>query len=152
MLQLSGGIDANEVDGGAGRNTLLHWAASYSDVATVELLVSHGANVNATDANGVTPLHEALSRKCEGVAAALIGHGASLATAAVKGPMKDLTPMNVIRNSDHVWTSEFLGSLPLGNGAANGLSSDEEIPTTPAESPDVSLDMDIQVSLCLSFN
>ena len=83
--KLSGGIDANEVDGGAGRNTLLHWAASYSDAATVELLVSHGANVNATDANGVTPLHEALSRKSEEVAAALIGHGASLVTAAFKG-------------------------------------------------------------------
>ena len=35
-LKLCGGIDANEIDGGAGRNSLLHWAASYSDAATVQ--------------------------------------------------------------------------------------------------------------------
>ena len=52
--------------------------------------------------------------------------------------------MNVIRNSDHVWTSEFLGSLPIGNGVTNGLPTNGEVPASPAESPDVSLDMDLQ--------
>ena len=59
--------------------------------------------------------------------------------------------MNVIRNSDHVWTSEFLGSLPIGNGVANGLpSEEEEVPAAPAESPNVSLDVDIQGRVVLS--
>ena len=52
--------------------------------------------------------------------------------------------MNVIRNSDHVWTSEFLGSLPIGNGVTNGLPTNGEVPASPAESPDVSLDVDLQ--------
>ena len=64
--------------------------------------------------------------------------------------MKGLTPMNVIRNSDHVWTSEFLGSLPIGNGVTNGLPSEEEVPASPAESPNVSLDVDIQGRTVLS--
>ena len=57
--------------------------------------------------------------------------------------------MNVIRNSDHVWTSEFLGSLPISNGVSNGLPSEEEVPASPAESPDVSVDVDIQGRLSI---
>ncbi len=82
---ISGGLSANSVDGGAGRNSLLHWSATYADATTTDLLVSHGADVNTLDANGVTPLHEALKRKTEDVAAVLIANGASLAIEATKG-------------------------------------------------------------------
>ena len=61
--------------------------------------------MNVSDANGVTPLHEALKRKVEDVASILIGAGADLAREASKGPMKGKSPMDVIRDSDHVWTS-----------------------------------------------
>jgi hypothetical protein len=50
-------------------------------------------------------LHEALKRKAEDVASILIGAGADLACKASKGPMKGKSPMDVIRDSDHVWTS-----------------------------------------------
>jgi len=36
--------------------TALHWAAAYGRLAVVKRLVESGANVNAKDSNGVTPL------------------------------------------------------------------------------------------------
>ena len=39
--------------------TALHWAAKYKSVTIVELLLEAGANVNAKDKNGTTPLQNA---------------------------------------------------------------------------------------------
>jgi ankyrin repeat protein len=40
-----GGISASTMDTTPGRNSLLHWAATYGDAATTQLLLEHGAEV-----------------------------------------------------------------------------------------------------------
>ena len=46
-------VNAAEADG----TTALHWAVHRDDLATVDLLLSAGANVEAANRYGVTPLH-----------------------------------------------------------------------------------------------
>lgn len=41
--------------------SLLHWAADRGCAELVEILISFGANVNATDTDNQTPLHYAAS-------------------------------------------------------------------------------------------
>ena len=80
---MSAGFELNSpTDDGS---SLLHWASSYSNPATVAFLVSNGADVASRDSNGVSPLHEALKRKSEEVADVLIQAGASLELLATKG-------------------------------------------------------------------
>ncbi|XP_047133651.1 uncharacterized protein LOC100210082 isoform X1 [Hydra vulgaris] len=57
------GIKVNSNDGAMSGNTVLHWAASYADAATVRLILDHGGNVDELNADGQTPLHDALKRK-----------------------------------------------------------------------------------------
>jgi ankyrin repeat protein len=42
--------------------TPLHWAAHHNDPGMIDLLVSHGANINVQDIHRSTPLHLALAR------------------------------------------------------------------------------------------
>ena len=55
MASLAGGLDIESPDGGTGM-TLLMRAVSTGQDAIVKLLISHGANVNAKDYTGNTPL------------------------------------------------------------------------------------------------
>src|SRR5262245_26599898 len=52
LLQQRVNVNARDVDG----TTALHWAAHLDDVETLNLLISAGANSNASDRQGVTPL------------------------------------------------------------------------------------------------
>ncbi len=58
--------------------TPLHYAVSYKQVPCMELLLKHGADINAQDRTGMTPLHVAamLGRKQEAIW--LLEHGAAL--------------------------------------------------------------------------
>ncbi|MBN1507520.1 MAG: ankyrin repeat domain-containing protein [Sedimentisphaerales bacterium] len=69
--------------------TALHRAASACDIRSIELLISHGADVNARDWHGHTPLHHVAARQTthsnlywtpssKDTVAALIGHGAQI--------------------------------------------------------------------------
>ena len=46
-------------------NTYLHWAVMYANEPVVRLLLENGADVNATNKHGATPLHECIVRKCD---------------------------------------------------------------------------------------
>src|SRR3954462_7580409 len=52
LLQQRVDVNAAQVDG----MTALHWATYHDDLAVTELLIGAGANVNATNRYGVTPL------------------------------------------------------------------------------------------------
>lgn len=44
-------------------NTYLHWAVMYSNEPMVRLMLEHGAEVNAVNKFGATPLHECIAKK-----------------------------------------------------------------------------------------
>ena len=66
-------------DDGVIKSTPLHYAAAYcrNDHLTVEALLAHGANVNARDGYGHTPLQLASAGNKPAIVAALIAGGAS---------------------------------------------------------------------------
>lgn len=83
MLIAAGG---NLSPGDGLRETPLHYAArSDARLTNVKLLLKHGADVNATNANGVTAMHEALQADAIDVAEALIRAGIHLDTPDMYG-------------------------------------------------------------------
>lgn len=54
----------------------LHNACSYGHFEVTELLIKHGANVNANDLWAFTPLHEAASKSRVEVCSLLLSEGA----------------------------------------------------------------------------
>ncbi len=83
---LASGVDANCAESG---RSLLHWAASCADRATVEALLAAGADPNAEDESGATPMHEAVMRREEEVAAAIVRAGADINAQAAEGLASD---------------------------------------------------------------
>ncbi|XP_048734927.2 uncharacterized protein LOC125650577 [Ostrea edulis] len=56
------GVDVNLIDSEESQNTPLHWAASFGNRAVIQCLCTRGADVRAVNANGCTPLHDAVKR------------------------------------------------------------------------------------------
>jgi hypothetical protein len=63
----------------------LHLAAACGHVEAVQLLLKHGASVDAPNYAGVVALHKAASKGSETVAALLLSHGAAVDTAVTRG-------------------------------------------------------------------
>ena len=80
------------------------------------MLLLWGANPNATDANGATALHEAIARKHEDVASALVQAGANVKIEAYQGPFEGKSALDLIRTSDYHWSSAFINSIHVKNG------------------------------------
>ncbi len=77
-------ISARDADG----STPLHCATWKGHLNVVELLLSHGANVNAKNNNdhwGTTPLHAAAHANQRAIAELLIAHGADIQATNLNG-------------------------------------------------------------------
>lgn len=74
---LDRGIDVNCVDFDTG-STPLHWACAKSQQHAIRLLVERGANINAQNKRGVTPLHSLILNRIEPLAFWLIRKGADI--------------------------------------------------------------------------
>ena len=76
--------------------TLLHSASKSGNMELVRLLIQEGADVNAQDEDGESPLHGAMARSDNyNVARTLIEHGADLSSRTVD----DKTPFHTIFNN-----------------------------------------------------
>uniref|UniRef100_A0A3B5MJM3 Uncharacterized protein n=1 Tax=Xiphophorus couchianus TaxID=32473 RepID=A0A3B5MJM3_9TELE len=65
-----------DVNAQVSQQTPLHLSVRYRALSAVRLLISCGANVNAVDSSGMTPLHMAASILHQDIASSLISHGA----------------------------------------------------------------------------
>ena len=80
---IAGGIDISELDtrpqiaGPNGRRPL-NWAAFQNNTAMIDLLLDAGADINATNLSGFTPLHHAVEGEAIEAIELLIKKGASL--------------------------------------------------------------------------
>lgn len=90
----------------------IHDAARDGDIATLERLLSEGANVNAKDAMVGSPLHMAAMTGQSEAARILLEHGAR---ADLAGGMAGQTPLQIA-----VTTSAEIASMLLENGADVG--------------------------------
>jgi ankyrin repeat protein len=97
----------------SGGNTALHRAAMYYDNATIEVLLKEGADIEARNVVGFTPLHLAVMGDSYNTSSAqckkksieiLLKHGADINTQADDGK----TPLNSILMHRNAFLTEFL--------------------------------------------
>lgn len=74
-LNLAGTSESQTMDDLEG-GTLLHLACDTADIGMLELLLQYGANINATDSRGQTPLHRCILRGKAMFAKLLLTRGA----------------------------------------------------------------------------
>ena len=95
----------------------LHYAVGRNEVATVAMLLASGADVNATDEDGGTPLHVAAAMNNVGLAKFLLDHGARVDTFDRAGH----SPVQVAQQRGNKAVLEVLrqapGYSPLGRAA-----------------------------------
>ncbi|KAA8540623.1 hypothetical protein F0562_024458 [Nyssa sinensis] len=76
--------------------SLLHLACQTADLGMVELLLQHGASINASDSRGQTPLHHSIMRGRISIAKLLLKRGADPQAVDVEGK----TPLQLFTESD----------------------------------------------------
>lgn len=99
--------------------TPLHFAASLNHLGIVEMLIDHGATVDATTSLGYTPMHAAASSGNWKVVEILLRHGARINVAAAE---KGLTPLHMASEHGREYTGTQLGRMEtvetlINNGA-----------------------------------
>ena len=74
---LRSGIDVSVTDTNTTKNTPLHWAASFGNAVTIQLLLEQfGADPNTKNFQNMTPLHDAVIRNDLEIVKVLIKFGA----------------------------------------------------------------------------
>ncbi|XP_057846904.2 ADP-ribosylation factor GTPase-activating protein AGD3 isoform X2 [Cryptomeria japonica] len=94
--------DYIELEGGLKGCSLLHLACHTGDLAMLELLLQYGADVNAQDYYGRTPLHHCISKGNNQYAKLLIRRGASAMIADGRGktPLQRAMEMGAIPDDE----------------------------------------------------
>ncbi|XP_058469135.1 dynein regulatory complex subunit 5-like isoform X2 [Solea solea] len=96
-LLMKKGADLNIQEGTSGK-TALHLAVELHDIASVKLLLSRGANVDAAMFNGCTPLHLAVGRQDAAIANLLCQAGAD----TMLRNMEDETALDLADGNDDI--------------------------------------------------
>ncbi|XP_064621643.1 uncharacterized protein LOC135484263 isoform X2 [Lineus longissimus] len=124
---IAAGVNVNLIDSEENRNTPLHWAASFGDRKVIRSLCSRGANVNAINSQGATPLHDAVKRGSCPEVEELIFCGADPTIKATSGKYSGSSPIDLAKGN--VQLLEVLKKQPIipMNTMANGSISDKII-------------------------
>ena len=101
MSLLKGGADVHAKDKRRGR-TPLHWAARNNASETAEVLLDHGADVQATNKYGDTPLHSAVRKDASETAEVLLDHGVDVQATDKYGD----TPLHLAARNNASETAE----------------------------------------------
>ncbi|XP_048586466.1 uncharacterized protein LOC5504174 [Nematostella vectensis] len=116
---LKAGVSANASDGAATDNKVLHWAASFGTPEVIALLCENGADTNCLNANGSTPLHDAVTREDLEVIQTLLNYGADTGIIAKSGPLEGKSALD-LASTDELETilasSTKVKAKPLQNG------------------------------------
>jgi len=103
------GARVDAISQNAQQNQPLHAALALGkNPSTIELLVSHGADVNATQAGGFTPIFSAAAANRIDLAEMLMEHGANPHHASDQGK----TPADFAREHGHAELAAWFDSLP----------------------------------------
>ncbi|XP_046665374.1 poly [ADP-ribose] polymerase tankyrase-like isoform X1 [Homalodisca vitripennis] len=92
------GVNINTWDSEATRNTPLHWAACYADSRVVAYLIQQGADMNAVNSWGATPLHEGIDRGDIEVIGELLRGGPNLEIRATRGKHSGKNPLDMLHS------------------------------------------------------
>jgi len=114
-LESGGDIDAMDKETSM---KLLHQAVIAGNRYEVERLLAHGADVNARNGDGWTPLHQAASNGNREMAELLLAHGADV---NAKDEINGFTPLRLGADSDHADVVELL----LAKGADVNASGED---------------------------
>lgn len=114
---LSAGVDVNLQDTAISKNTPLHWAASYANSDMVRCLCNMGSDVNAVNADGATPLHDAIHQGNVSVIKELLHSGALTNIAAITGKYASQTAVDLAKsNTDLKRLLSDASAKPVANG------------------------------------
>ena len=140
---LRSGIDVAVLDTPKTANTALHWAASFGNTFTVQILLEQfGADPNLTNAKGMTALHDAVIRGDLSIVRVLIKFGADPTICSrcsdEKSPLdlaSDKEEMQgVLRSSSYLHQHHVNNVVNEENGGSSGSGLPELQPQPPASS------------------
>ena len=128
------------------QNTALHWAASFAAPAMVALLLEARVSVTAVNTDGVTALHDAVTRGDADIVTLLLAAGADTAAVATRGKLKGKSPRDLAADSEqlrHLFPEPDPASPPTvtmngdhhQNGDGDSAADSED--TDPAPAPAV---------------
>lgn len=122
-------------------STPLHMAARHGHAAVVEVLLSHGANVNAANNDGMTPLHAAVAGQQHLLTKLLLSRGAEAERASSAGlsPLRiaaqrgDAAMISALREGgaemdEQCAQSAFWAAVNAVEGTAEGEALSAEVP------------------------
>ncbi|KAM9798621.1 NF-kappa-B inhibitor epsilon [Neosynchiropus ocellatus] len=116
-LLMRKGADLNIKEGTSGK-TALHLAVELRDMASVKLLLSRGANVDAPMFNGCTPLHLAVGRQDAVIATLLCQSGADM----MLRNMEDETALDLAEGNDDILAIFPFDDIQISGRAVVGLN------------------------------
>ncbi|XP_019618720.1 PREDICTED: uncharacterized protein LOC109465744 isoform X2 [Branchiostoma belcheri] len=135
---IAAGVNINLRDSVEGRNTPLHWAASFANHEMVQCLCDRGADVNLCNSKGATPLHDAVLRKDEDIVQELLEHGASPLLVGTKGSYTGKRALDLADPSSELYTLlQEYSSKALANGTLAEDSSSESVEIEDPVTPDL---------------
>lgn len=124
------GASVNTIDDEDGWHPI-HVAAQFQHAKTVELLISNGASVSATDKHGQQPMHLAASQGATEVVQVLASHGAKVSAKDQAGR----PPSQHASEGGHMAVVELLAKLAKGSGSKSKGSSVPSYRNTGASAP-----------------